>query len=116
MTDKAVDFLDLQILPGQDPLHGRPEILPCKHWNGAVQHNSKPAVVYPPTHDIERIGPGRFGCARDDREAFVAGFQDGRRRAIAEQSRCNDVRLVDIPGSDRKAAQLDGHEQDDRPG
>ena len=61
--------------------------------DGAAENHAKPFRIDAPAHDPERIGPKVLASILDSRRAAIAGAQDDRGSAVAEQADGDDVGL-----------------------
>ena len=79
--------------------------------NRALEDDAKSLGIDAPAHDIERVGPQFFARCLDLRRAAVAGAQNDRRRAVAEQAGGDDIGLGQFIVADRKRAEFERDQQ-----
>ncbi len=93
MTGKAIDIFENQSRAGQNAGNRRCDVL-LREWRDLpVKYDAEALLINFPAHDVERFGPGMLTAHLNGGSAAIVGPKHASSRAVAEESRGDDIRL-----------------------
>ena len=111
MADEAIDIVGRKLHPREHFGHRGPHMFGNEIGNCPLEDDAKALGIDAPAHDIERIGPQLFARRLDPGRAAVAGAQNDRRRAVAEQAGGDDIGLGQFVVADGERAEFERDQQ-----